>query len=175
MSARPFLGKESKPETATLEVALGPAFLFYRDFIRRCSGFKQEWLHTKGGGWMLKASDAKKADQGGYERVKAVVRDRYGTPDVLELREVAKPTPGADQVLVRVLAASVNDWDWGMLCGSLENRLLGGLLRPRVRVLGCDIAGRVEAVGGAVTAFQPGDEVHGDLSGCGFGAFAEYA
>jgi len=106
--------------------------------------------------------------------MKAVVMDRYGTPDVLELREVAKPTPKADQVLVRVLAASVNDWDWGMLRGSPENRLLGGLLRPRVHILGCDIAGRVEAVGRDVTALQPGDEVYGDLSSTGFGAFAEY-
>jgi NADPH:quinone reductase-like Zn-dependent oxidoreductase len=106
--------------------------------------------------------------------MKAVVMDRYGTPDVLELREVAQPTPKADQVLVRVLAASVNDWDWGMLRGSPENRVLGGFLRPRVHILGCDIAGRVEAVGGDVTAFQPGDEVYGDLSGSGFGAFAEY-
>ena len=110
----------------------------------------------------------------GDERMKAVIMDSYGTPDVLELRDVAKPTPNAGQVLVRVLAASVNDWDWGMLRGSLENRLLSGLVRPRVHVLGCDIAGRVEAVGGDVTAFRPGDEVYGDLSGSGFGAFAEY-
>jgi NADPH:quinone reductase-like Zn-dependent oxidoreductase len=107
--------------------------------------------------------------------MKAVVVDRYGTPDVLQLRDMPKPAPNADQVLVRVLAASVNDWDWGMLRGSPENRLLSGLLRPKVHILGCDIAGRVEAVGGDVTAFQPGDEVYGDLSGCGFGAFAEYA
>ena len=106
--------------------------------------------------------------------MKAVVRDSYGTPDVLVLRDVATPTPKADQVLVRVLAASINDWDWGMLRGSPENRMLGGLLRPRVHILGCDVAGRVEAVGGDVTAFQPGDEVYGDLSGSGFGAFAEY-
>ena len=106
--------------------------------------------------------------------MKAVVRDSYGPPDVLELRDVATPAPKADQVLVRVLAASVNDWDLGMLRGSLENRVLGGLLRPRVHILGCDIAGRVEAVGGDVTAFQPGDEVYGDLSSGGFGAFAEY-
>ena len=106
--------------------------------------------------------------------MKAVGRDRYGTPDVLELRDVAKPTPSAAQVQVRVLAASVNDWDWGMLRGSPESRLLGGLIRPRVHILGCDIAGRVEAVGGDVTAFRPGDEVYGDVSGSGFGAFAEY-
>ena len=110
----------------------------------------------------------------GGVRMKAVVRDSYGTPGVLELRDVAKPTPSAGQVLVRVLAASVNDWDWGMLRGSPENRLLGGFLRPKVHVLGCDIAGRVEAVGAGVTAFRPGDEVYGDLSSSGFGAFAEY-
>ena len=101
--------------------------------------------------------------------------DSYGTPDVLELRDVAKPTPKADHVLVRVLAASVNDWDWGLLRGALENRMLSGLLRPRVHILGCDVAGRVEASGADVKAFQPGDEVYGDLSGSGFGAFAEYA
>ena len=101
--------------------------------------------------------------------------DRYGTPDVLELRDVAKPTPKADEVLVRVLAASVNDWDWGLLRGAPVNRLFNGLYRPRVHILGGDIAGRVEAVGGAVKAFQPGDEVYGDLCMSGFGAFAEFA
>jgi len=101
--------------------------------------------------------------------------DRYGTPDVLELRDVAKPMPKADEVLVRVLAASVNDWDWGLLRGAPVNRLFNGLYRPRVHILGGDIAGRVEAVGGAVKAFQPGDEVYGDLCMSGFGAFAEFA
>ena len=107
--------------------------------------------------------------------MKAVVMDRYGTPDVLELRDVAKPTPKADHVLVRVLAASVNDWDWGLLRGAPVNRMLSGLFTPRVHILGGDIAGRVEAVGGDVKAFQPGDEVYGDLCMSGFGAFAEYA
>ena len=106
--------------------------------------------------------------------MKAVVMDSYGTPDVLELRDVATPTPKADQVLVRVLAASVNDWDWGLLRGAPINRLFSGVLTPRVRILGGDIAGRVEAVGADVKAFQPGDEVYGDLCMSGFGAFAEY-
>jgi NADPH:quinone reductase-like Zn-dependent oxidoreductase len=106
--------------------------------------------------------------------MKAVVMDSYGTPDVLELRDVAKPTPKADQVLVRVLAASVNDWDWGLLRGAPVNRMFSGLFTPRVRILGGDIAGRVEAVGAGVKAFQPGDEVYGDLCMNGFGAFAEY-
>jgi NADPH:quinone reductase-like Zn-dependent oxidoreductase len=108
--------------------------------------------------------------------MKAVVMARYGTPDVLELRDVAKPTPKAGEVLVRVHAASVNDWDWGMLRGtSFLIRLLNGLFTPKVRIIGCDIAGRVDAVGGDVKALQPGDEVYGDLSMSGFGAFAEYA
>jgi NADPH:quinone reductase-like Zn-dependent oxidoreductase len=108
--------------------------------------------------------------------MKAVVMERYGTPEVLELRDVATPTPKADEVLVRVHAASVNDWDWGMLRGtSFLIRILNGLFTPKVRIIGCDIAGRVEAVGEDVKAFQPGDEVYGDLSVSGFGAFAEYA
>ena len=107
--------------------------------------------------------------------MKAMVMDRYGTPDVLELRDVPRPTPTADQVLVRVLAASVNDWDWGLLRGAPVNRMLSGPLTPRVHILGGDIAGRVEAVGGAVKVFRPGDTVYGDLCMSGFGAFAEYA
>jgi NADPH:quinone reductase-like Zn-dependent oxidoreductase len=106
--------------------------------------------------------------------MKAFVMDSYGTPDVLEMRDVATPTPKADQVLVRVLAASVNDWDWGLLQGAPINRLFSGVLTPRVRILGGDIAGRVEAVGADVRAFHPGDEVYGDLCMSGFGAFAEY-
>jgi NADPH:quinone reductase-like Zn-dependent oxidoreductase len=89
---------------------------------------------------------------------------------------VPLPTPKADQVLVRVHAASINDWDWEMLRGqSLAVRMLHALLNPRVRIIGCDIAGRVAAVGEGVKAFRVGDEVYGDLCMCGFGAFAEYA
>ncbi len=108
--------------------------------------------------------------------MKAVVMERYGTPEVLELRDVAAPMPKADEVLVRVHAASVNDWDWGMLRGApFIVRLLNGLFTPKVTIIGSDIAGRVEAVGDDVKAFQPGDEVYGDLCMSGFGAFAEYA
>jgi NADPH:quinone reductase-like Zn-dependent oxidoreductase len=108
--------------------------------------------------------------------MKAVVMKRYGTPDVLELTDVAKPTPKANEALVRVHAASVNDWDWGLLQGTpFVNRMVSGLFTPKVQIIGGDIAGRVEAVGGDVKAFQPGDEVYGDLCMSGFGAFAEYA
>ena len=72
------------------------------------------------------------------------------------------------------LPRPINDWDWGLLRGAPVNRMLSGLFKPRVHILGGDIAGRVEAVGGDVKAFQPGDEVYGDLCMSGFGAFAEY-
>lgn len=105
-----------------------------------------------------------------------MVLHRYGTPDALEPVDLPRPTPTPGDVLVKVRAASINEWDWGLLTGKpFVNRLLaGGLLRPNGRVLGCDLAGEVEAVGGAVTTFKPGDEVYGDVSAHGFGAFAEY-
>lgn len=107
--------------------------------------------------------------------MRAMVRDRYGSPDVLKLTHVATPVPGPQEVLVRVLATSINDWDWGLLTGtSVVDRLLNGLISPKIRILGGDIAGRVEAVGERVEAFRVGDEVYGDLCMSGFGAFAEY-
>ena len=107
--------------------------------------------------------------------MKAIVYTKYGSPDVLQLKEVEKPTPEDNEVLIKVHAASVNDWDWGLLRGKpFVNRLLFGLLKPRIKILGCDVAGRVEAVGGNVKQFQPGDEVFGDIGLYGNGAFAEY-
>ncbi len=103
----------------------------------------------------------------------AIVFTKYGTPDVLELKEVDKPTPKDDEVLIKVYAVSINDWDWGLLQGDSINRLMYGLLKPKKRILGSDIAGRIEAVGKNVAQFQPGDEVFGDLSG-EWGGFAEY-
>jgi NADPH:quinone reductase-like Zn-dependent oxidoreductase len=106
--------------------------------------------------------------------MKAVVYTRYGSPDVLQLKEVEKPTPKDNEVLVRVYAVSMNDWDWGLLQGTpFVNRLSCGLLRPKKRILGSDIAGRIEAVGKNAKQFKPGDEVFGDLSG-NWGGFAEY-
>ncbi|HEX9162881.1 MAG TPA: NAD(P)-dependent alcohol dehydrogenase, partial [Thermoanaerobaculia bacterium] len=106
--------------------------------------------------------------------MKAVVFTRYGSADVLELKGVEKPAPGNDQVLIRVHAASINDWDWGALQGTpFVNRLMFGLLRPHKQILGSDVAGRIESVGKNVRRFQPGDEVFGDLSG-DWGGFAEY-
>jgi NADPH:quinone reductase-like Zn-dependent oxidoreductase len=107
--------------------------------------------------------------------MKAIVFEKYGPPDVLQLKEVEKPTPKDNEVLVRVHAASVNSWDWELLRGRpFLNRLLFGLFKPKIRILGIDIAGRVEAVGKNAKRFRPGDEVFGDLSGSGMGGFAEY-
>jgi len=105
--------------------------------------------------------------------MKAITYYRYGTPDVLKLEEVDKPAPADDEVLIKVYAASVNDWDLGLLDGDFINRLLNGLLKPKRKILGSDIAGQVEAVGKNIQQFKAGDEVYGDLSGR-WGGFAEY-
>ncbi len=107
--------------------------------------------------------------------MKAIFFTEYGSPDVLRLKEIEKPAPKDDEVLIKVHAASVNDWDWCLVRGTpFYNRLLCGLLKPKVNIPGVDIAGRVEAVGENVTRLEPGDEVYGDLSESGFGGFAEY-
>lgn len=109
--------------------------------------------------------------------MQAIVFTEYGSPDVLRLTEVAKPSPQDDEVLVRVHASSINSWDWEFQSGtSWVNRLLYGLHRPRraKQILGADIAGTVEAVGRHVTRFRPGDEVFGDLWD-NWGGFAQYA
>ncbi len=108
--------------------------------------------------------------------MKAIVYTRYGPPDVLELKEVEKPTPKEGEVLVKVHAASVNAYDWHLLTADifLVRFMGGGLFKPKNTILGADIAGRVEAVGTNVKQFQPGDEVFGDIAGSGSGGFAEY-
>ena len=108
--------------------------------------------------------------------MKAFIYERYGPPETLRMAEVDKPVPKADQVLVKVLAASVNAADWHVLRGKpLFSRATLGLLRPKHQILGGDVAGRVEAVGGGVTGFKPGDEVYANLLDHGYGGFAEYA
>jgi NADPH:quinone reductase-like Zn-dependent oxidoreductase len=105
--------------------------------------------------------------------MKAIVQERFGSPDVLQLVDTDMPEVGADDVLVRVHAAALNPADWHILRGDpLVARLMGvGLTKPRGRVAGIDAAGVVEAVGAKVRGLQPGDEVLGFLRG----AFAEYA
>ena len=108
--------------------------------------------------------------------MKAIVFHRHGSPENLHLEEVDTPAPKDDEVLVKVHVATVNDWDWGILRGKpLANRVMYGLRKPKkVKILGLDIAGKVEAVGKDVTRFKTGDDVFGDLSTSGFGGFAEY-
>jgi NADPH:quinone reductase-like Zn-dependent oxidoreductase len=107
--------------------------------------------------------------------MKAVIYEKYGPPDVLQLREVEKPTPKEDQVLIKVHATSVNWADWHNLrADPFLVRLAAGLFKPKNEILGFDVAGQVEAVGSDVKQFQPGDEVFGDIYACGGGAFAEY-
>jgi NADPH:quinone reductase-like Zn-dependent oxidoreductase len=111
--------------------------------------------------------------------MKAIVQDRYGSPDRLTLTEVDRPVPGDNEVLVRVHAAAVNAYDWHVMRGDpyLARLMMPSAFGPRGpkrRIRGRDIAGRVDAVGPAVTRLRPGDEVYGDLGHAG-GAFAEYA
>lgn len=107
--------------------------------------------------------------------MKAIVYTKYGSPDVLQLKEVEKPATKENEVLIKVVASSVNEWDNGLISGKgLLTRLLGGLFKPKNKILGADVAGVIEAVGNNIKDFKPGDEVFGDIAGAGFGAFAEY-
>jgi len=105
--------------------------------------------------------------------MKAVVYTKYGSPDVLQIKDVEKPAPGENEVLIKIHAASVNAYDWHFLTADifLLRLMGGGLLKPKYTRLGADIAGRVEAVGKNAKQFQPGDEVYGMVKG----GFAEYA
>ena len=107
--------------------------------------------------------------------MKAIVYTEYGSPDVLQLKEVAKPTPQDNEVLIKIHAASVNAADLHLLrADPFLIRLSSGFLKPKNQILGADIAGKVEAVGSNVKQIKPGDEVFGDISACGLGGFAEY-
>jgi NADPH:quinone reductase-like Zn-dependent oxidoreductase len=109
--------------------------------------------------------------------MKAIVYQRYGSPDVLHLKEVDKPSPKEDEVLVRIQAASINSRDWRLMRANpfFIRFMAGGLLRPKNTILGADLAGRVEAVGSKVSQFKPGDEVFGCLYRYNGRTFAEYA
>ena len=107
--------------------------------------------------------------------MKAIVYTEYGSPDVLQLKEVDKPAPKENEVLVKIHAAAITVGDLIFVKGEpFLARLGSGLLRPKHRIPGKEMAGRVEAVGSNVTQFKPDDEVFGDLYVCGLGAFAEY-
>lgn len=107
--------------------------------------------------------------------MKAIVCTKYGSPDILELKEVEKPVPKDNEVLVKIYASSVNYNILAYVRGTpWVVRLWTGLLKPKCKIPGGDIAGRVEAVGRSIRQFQPGDEVIGEIDMCGYGAFAEY-
>jgi NADPH:quinone reductase-like Zn-dependent oxidoreductase len=106
--------------------------------------------------------------------MKAIVYHTYGSPEVLKLKEIPKPIPKDKEVLVKVVAVSVNSWDWDLLKGEPILIRMWGLFRPGYNILGSDIAGVVENVGSEVKNLNPGDEVFGDLSASGWGGFAEY-
>ena len=107
--------------------------------------------------------------------MKAFIREKYGPPETLRLADVEKPAPTADEVLVKVLAVSINPADWHCMRGKpLFSRATLGLLRPKHKILGGDLAGQVEAVGRNVTQFKRGDEIYANLLDHGYGGFAEY-
>jgi len=107
--------------------------------------------------------------------MKAIVYHNYGSPDVLKFEEVEKPTPKDDEVLVKVHATSANAADWHHLrADPFLVRLMAGILKPKNKILGFDVAGQVEAVGVNAKQFQTGDDVFGDIFAYGGGAFAEY-
>ena len=108
--------------------------------------------------------------------MKALVNEAYGNADVLQFKEMPRPVVGDDEVLIAVQASSINKAEWYLLNGRpyLLRLSPGGLRKPRVNILGGDIAGVVEAVGGNVTQFSVGDELYGDISDSGMGGYAEY-
>ena len=108
--------------------------------------------------------------------MKAIVYTQYGSPDVLQLQEVARPLPEKGELLVKVHATGLNAADRLGLSGQpfIARLAMGGLRRPKHTILGADVAGVVEAIGSGVSAFRPGDAVFGDISGAGFGGLAEY-
>ncbi len=108
-------------------------------------------------------------------RMNAIVLTKYATPDALELREVERPVPTGDEVLIKAHAAAVNDWDLAFVYGKpLFLRAIVGLLKPKNPIIGCEVAGQIVAVGDNVRHRTPGKDVYGDLSERGFGGYAEY-
>ena len=106
--------------------------------------------------------------------MKAIVNTKYGSPDILQIKETAKPTTKENEVLIKVQAASINSWDWDFLKGTYFFIRIIGPFKPKYNILGCDISGIVESVGSNVKELKIGDHVFGDISGDGWGGFAEY-
>ncbi len=107
--------------------------------------------------------------------MRALVFTKYGSPEVLQLKEIAKPTPEENAVLIKIHATAVNDYDWSLIRGKpYLLRLLYGILRPKHQIPGMELAGTIEELGANVNLFKIGDAVYGDISEYGFGSFAEY-
>jgi len=107
--------------------------------------------------------------------MRALVFTKYGSPEVLQLKEIAKPTPKENEVLVKIHATAVNDYDWSLIRGKpYLYRLLFGILKPKHHIAGMELAGTIEALGANANSFKIGDAVYGDISQYGFGSFAEY-
>ncbi|MGB5528521.1 MAG: NAD(P)-dependent alcohol dehydrogenase [Ignavibacteriaceae bacterium] len=107
--------------------------------------------------------------------MKAIICTKYGPPEVLQLKEVEKPTPKENEVLVKVIATAVNDYEWSMVRGKpYLYRLMFGIIKPKRKIPGMELAGIIEELGTNATSFKVGDAVYGDISGYGFGSFAEY-
>lgn len=107
--------------------------------------------------------------------MRALVFTKYGSPEVLQLKEIVKPTPKENEVLVKIHATAVNDYDWSMIRGKpYLYRLLYGILKPKHQTPGMELAGTIEGLGANTNLFKIGDAVYGDISQYGFGSFAEY-
>jgi NADPH:quinone reductase-like Zn-dependent oxidoreductase len=145
-----------------------------RKILRRIFGYGFLLIVLLLAGLFLYALATEKQEpiETGEPHMKAVVYTNYGPPDVLQIKDIKKPVPNDDQVLVRVRAASVNPYDWHFIRGTpyIMRMMIGGLRKPKDPRVGVDYAGTVEAVGKNVTLLKPGDEVFGNRTG----AFAEY-
>jgi NADPH:quinone reductase-like Zn-dependent oxidoreductase len=145
-----------------------------RKILRRIFGYGFLLIVLLLGGLFLYALATEKQEpiETGEPHMKAVVYTNYGPPDVLQIKDIKKPVPNDDQVLVRVRAASVNPYDWHFIRGTpyIMRMMIGGLRKPKDPRVGVDYAGTVEAVGKNITLLKPGDEVFGNRTG----AFAEY-
>jgi NADPH:quinone reductase-like Zn-dependent oxidoreductase len=156
--------------TSNAQTSLRPK----RRIFRRIFGYSFLIIVLLLGGLFLYALATEKQEpiEIGEPHMKAVVYTRFGPPDVLEIRDIKKPVPNDDQVLIKVRAAAVNPLDWHFIRGTpyIMRLMMVGIRKPKDPRLGVDYAGTVETVGRSVTQFKPGDEVFGNKSG----AFAEY-
>jgi NADPH:quinone reductase-like Zn-dependent oxidoreductase len=145
-----------------------------RKILRRIFGYGFLLIVLLIGGFILYtlATEKQEPIETGEPHMRAVVYTDYGPADVLEVKDIKKPEPNDDQVLVKVHAAAVNPYDWHFIRGTpyMMRMMMGGLRKPKDPRIGVDYAGTVEAVGKNVTRFKPGDEVFGNRTG----AFAEY-